>query len=93
MEACSYKISDDFQQTTGPYVPEDRTLHNHQCENHKSYFLYLSAKSNINMIYTTLSIPDMMFYIHGAGQGLEKYFVNFSLSLICHLFELYFTIK
>jgi hypothetical protein len=27
----------DFQGTTRRYVPEDRTLHNHRCENLKSY--------------------------------------------------------
>jgi hypothetical protein len=36
MEAsCPSKTSLDFQQTIWRYVPEDRTLHNHQCENLK----------------------------------------------------------
>jgi hypothetical protein len=40
MEAtCSPRTLVDFQQTTQRYVPEDRTLHNHQCENTKSYFV------------------------------------------------------
>jgi hypothetical protein len=26
-----------FHQTTRRYIPEDRTLHNHHCENLKSY--------------------------------------------------------
>jgi hypothetical protein len=29
----SSEISDDFQQTTRRYIPEDRTLHNYRCEN------------------------------------------------------------
>jgi hypothetical protein len=27
----------DFQHATRRYIPEDRTLHNHRCENLKSY--------------------------------------------------------
>jgi hypothetical protein len=27
----------DFQQTTRCYIPEDKTLHNHHCDNLKSY--------------------------------------------------------
>jgi hypothetical protein len=34
---CSSEKSVDFQQTTRRYIPEDRTLHNHRCENLKSY--------------------------------------------------------
>jgi hypothetical protein len=38
MEATySSEMSVDFQQTTQPYNPEDRTLHIHRCENLKSY--------------------------------------------------------
>jgi hypothetical protein len=29
----------DIQRTTQRYIPEDRTLHNHRCENLKSYML------------------------------------------------------
>jgi uncharacterized membrane protein len=40
MEAiCSSEKSIDFQRTTRRYIPEDRTLHNHRCENLKSYVL------------------------------------------------------
>jgi hypothetical protein len=31
------ETSIDFQLTTRPYIPEDRTLHNHRCENLNSY--------------------------------------------------------
>jgi hypothetical protein len=37
---CSSETSVDFQQTEWHYIPEDRTLHNHHCENVKSYILY-----------------------------------------------------
>jgi hypothetical protein len=36
-EKCSSKMSVDFQRITRPYIPEDRTLHIHRCENLKSY--------------------------------------------------------
>jgi hypothetical protein len=40
MEAISSsETSGDFQQTTQYYIPEDSTLHNHHCENIKSYTL------------------------------------------------------
>jgi hypothetical protein len=34
---CSSKTALDFQQTTQLYIPEDKTFHNHFCENLKSY--------------------------------------------------------
>jgi hypothetical protein len=34
---CSYETSVDFQRTIWRYIPDDRTLRNHQCENLKSY--------------------------------------------------------
>jgi hypothetical protein len=38
MEAiCSSETSGDTQCTTRRYIPEDGTLHNHRCENLKSY--------------------------------------------------------
>jgi hypothetical protein len=30
---CPSETSVDFQRTTGRYIPEDRTLHSHLCEN------------------------------------------------------------
>jgi hypothetical protein len=35
--ACSSETSVDFQQTTRGYIPEDRRLYNHLCENLRSY--------------------------------------------------------
>jgi hypothetical protein len=38
MEAtCLSETSLDFQRTTRSYIPEDRTLHNHRCDNLTSY--------------------------------------------------------
>jgi hypothetical protein len=38
MEAiCSSETSVGFQRNTRRYIPEDGTLHNHRCENLKSY--------------------------------------------------------
>jgi hypothetical protein len=34
---CSSETSVDFQRTTKRYIPEARALHNHRCENLKSY--------------------------------------------------------
>jgi hypothetical protein len=34
---CSSETSVDFHRTTRRYIPEDSTLHNHRCENLKSY--------------------------------------------------------
>jgi hypothetical protein len=35
----SFETSIKFQLTTRSYIPEDNTLHNHRCENLKSYIL------------------------------------------------------
>jgi hypothetical protein len=38
MEAiCSFEMLVDIQRTTWCYIPEDGTLHNHSCENLRSY--------------------------------------------------------
>jgi hypothetical protein len=34
---CSFETSVEFKRTTRCYIPEDSTLHNHRCENLKSY--------------------------------------------------------
>jgi hypothetical protein len=42
MEAiCSSETSVATQQTTWRQIPEDDTLHNHRCENLKSFRIYL----------------------------------------------------
>jgi hypothetical protein len=42
MEAiCSSETSVDFQRIARRYIPEDSTLHNHRCENLKSYMFFI----------------------------------------------------
>jgi hypothetical protein len=36
---CFSEMSVDFKRTTRRYIPEDRNLHNHRCENLKSYMI------------------------------------------------------
>jgi hypothetical protein len=46
MEAiCTSETSVDPQLTTLRYIPEVDTLHNHRCENLKSYLIYKSKYS------------------------------------------------
>jgi hypothetical protein len=41
MEAiCSSETSVETQHTTRRHIPEDDTLHNHRCENLKSYIVF-----------------------------------------------------
>jgi hypothetical protein len=42
-ETCPSETLVDFQQTTQCYIPEDRSLHNHCCENLKSYKFMLTS--------------------------------------------------
>jgi hypothetical protein len=53
MEAtCFSKTLVDFQQTTQHYIAEDRTLHNHRCENPKSYtdiFIFEALTGNLDL--------------------------------------------
>jgi hypothetical protein len=47
MEAtCSSETSVASQQTTWCHIPEDDTLHNHRCENLKSYCLFMFVGSD-----------------------------------------------
>jgi hypothetical protein len=49
MEAtCSSETSTDFQRTTRRYIPDNNILHNHRCENLKSYIV-ISKKQNKNL--------------------------------------------
>jgi hypothetical protein len=61
MEAtCSSEMLVDFQQTTCRYIPEDSTLHNHHCENLKSYIVsvvLLLIQQIISSMGMSRSIP------------------------------------
>jgi hypothetical protein len=45
---CSSETAIDFQRTTRRYIPEDKTLHNHRCENLKSYMYLFRMILTIN---------------------------------------------
>jgi hypothetical protein len=49
--ACSSKMLVNFQWTTQRYIPEDRTLHNHCCENLKSYFWNRVFQTNLKKCF------------------------------------------
>jgi hypothetical protein len=64
MERCSPGTSVGFQRPTRHYIPVDRTLHHHRCENLKSYNMkYISSNGHcpiyigINSNYDTNSDP------------------------------------
>jgi hypothetical protein len=51
MEAiCTSETSVDIQQTTGRYIPQGSTLHNHHCENLKSYIVYLCLRKEAGVL-------------------------------------------
>jgi hypothetical protein len=54
MEAiCSSETSVATQETTRRHIPEDDTLHNHRCENLKSYNMYIGL-SVVNSTFFSL---------------------------------------
>jgi hypothetical protein len=63
MEAvCSPETSVDFYRTTRRYIPEDCTLHNHRCENLKSYmvevYLYIGKMCSLHLQHGRVSQAD-----------------------------------
>jgi hypothetical protein len=57
MEAtCSSETSVNFHRATWRYIPEDRTLHNHRCENHRPYIASLRVKFKLQCF--ALSLMD-----------------------------------
>jgi hypothetical protein len=76
----SSEISVDFQRITRRYVLEDRTFHNHRCENLKSYIpklLKFHGKAiscdvlNLNFVVKTRKIMELFCL-----KQKDKYFVN-----------------
>jgi hypothetical protein len=47
---CSSETSVETQRTTQLHIPEDDTLHNHRCENLKSYKVSHSFQMQINFL-------------------------------------------
>jgi hypothetical protein len=59
MEAtCSSATSVDFQRTARRYIPEDRTLSNHFCENLNSYTQRLSQNGQQYARYVDLRLSE-----------------------------------
>lgn len=46
---CSSETLPDFRQTTGHYIPKDKTVHNHRCVNFKSYTNSVIESANISI--------------------------------------------
>jgi signal-transduction protein with cAMP-binding, CBS, and nucleotidyltransferase domain len=67
MEAtCFSEKSVDFQRTTRRYIPEDRTLHDHRCENLKSYISVAYFRDDDRTIDEEWNVK----YLKGADRGL-----------------------
>jgi hypothetical protein len=62
METCYSKTSVDFQQTTWRYIPENRALHNHHCENLKSYTFWILQASLQEICRHGLDPPAQHIY-------------------------------
>jgi hypothetical protein len=51
----SSETSVDFQRTTWHYTKEDRTIHNHRCENLKSYKSHNNNNNN-NLVWWSVGL-------------------------------------
>jgi hypothetical protein len=74
---CSSKTSVDFQQTAWCYIPEDRTLHNHHCENPKPCIM---SKKLIYVAFLFHILTSCVLLTDVLYQALYSS-PNFSLSL------------
>jgi hypothetical protein len=65
MEAiCSSETSVDSQRTTRRYISEDGTLHNHRCDNLRSYdFKYVSKQQTDWSMETKISKVSWYLYL------------------------------
>jgi hypothetical protein len=76
MEAiCSSETSVVFQRTTWRYIPEDRTLRNHRCENLNSYLLH-STLQHMNVVRGQLT-PWSPFWEANCRSATQE-FLNIS---------------
>jgi hypothetical protein len=69
---CCFKTLADFQQTTQQYIPENRNLRNHCCENLKYYSLPFFP-ADIQFILFSLRLLHFIY---------RNYFYGFSVSLL-----------
>jgi hypothetical protein len=67
MEAiCFSETSVETQRTTRRHIPEDDTLHNHRCENLKSYNFTFT-------VYNYDSLTDTIYILTTAMKTLARY--------------------
>jgi hypothetical protein len=54
---CSFKTPVDFQRTTWRYIPGDKSLYKHSCENLKSYMIqiYVTNFSDLGHVHKSVS--------------------------------------
>jgi hypothetical protein len=86
MEAlCSSETSVATQQTTRHHIPEDYTLHNHHCENLKSYIVFLYGEATHRQvrrfeklrIKKTRPLCTLSFLLRCRGQSTIPHFLQF----------------
>jgi hypothetical protein len=88
MEAIrSSETSGTNLRTTRRHIPEDDTLHNHRCENLKSYDVYIVHKRSIvkeivcskeiGLCYNSIHFHDMFLL------GISENSIVFSICIIC----------
>jgi hypothetical protein len=74
---CFCETSVDFQRTTWRYTLKDSTLHNHRCENTKSYIVIISVHTVAFWAVMPCSLVDRcerfgsMCYLQRAGHKIE----------------------
>jgi hypothetical protein len=61
---CSSETSVDFQWTTWRYIPKGRALHNHHCENLKSYIYVFFGGSLYFSLYSQMFWFSLCFFFH-----------------------------
>jgi hypothetical protein len=65
MEAIySSETSVDFERNTQRYIPEDSTLHNHRCEDLKSYivFILLLSSKTLYVVFLDTHLVVLHFF-------------------------------
>jgi hypothetical protein len=68
LAACSSEPSVGFQRTILCYIPADRTLHNHRCENLKYYIRQTVQKLKWERIYRRHGDFISLFFRWNAGE-------------------------
>jgi hypothetical protein len=76
MEAIYFfETSDDFQESTRRYITEDGALHNHGCENNKSYTAFYIMKR--------ISFADEGWHSMRYNGRIMQYFAAVTVLTVC----------